>query len=223
MTRRVLVVAAHADDEALGCGGALARHAADGDETHLVILADGVSSRGESSSAATDERLAAARMAASVLGIRSLRSLGLPDNRLDAIALLDVVQPLEAVVAELDPDLVYTHHPGDLNVDHRIAHEAVLTACRPIPGSRVREILAFEVMSSTGWGSAASAAFRPNVFVDISAQLETKLRALAAYRDEMRPAPHARSFEHVRNLAAHRGYSVGLAAAEAFELVRSLR
>ena len=120
----VLVVAAHPDDEALGCGGAMARHAAEGDQVHVLFLADGVGARdgAQGASAAVERRAATARNAAEVLGAQPPRFLGLPDNRLDEVALLDVVQAVEAVIAEIEPEIVYTHNGGDPIVDHYIAH-----------------------------------------------------------------------------------------------------
>lgn len=223
MTRSIVVVAAHSDDEALGCGGTLARHAAAGDDVHLVFLADGVTSRSGASEAGRIEREAAAARAHKCLGVRSVSYLAFPDNRLDSVPLLEIVQRLEETLAPLAPEVIYTHHHGDLNVDHRITHEAVMTACRPLPGGTVREIYAFEVMSSTEWRGPGMVPFAPQLSVDISAYLDTKLTALAAYQLEMRPAPHSRSIEHIRALALHRGHSAGVHAAEAFMVVRVLR
>lgn len=157
MNRSVLVVAAHADDEALGCGGAIAKHSSVGDTVHVVFVADGVTSRPGVGGAELAQRQQATEAASHILGIRSITFLGLSDNRLDSLPLLDIVQPLEAIVAQLSPELVYTHHYGDLNVDHRVTHQAVMTACRPMPGATVREILTFEVMSSTEWSSVGLA------------------------------------------------------------------
>lgn len=223
MSCTVLAVAAHADDEVLGCGGTLARHAAEGDRVHVLFLADGVGSRSGVSTADIGRREDAARAAHEILGVSNAVFLGLPDNRLDGLALLDVVQPLEKILSEISPRIVYTHHFGDLNVDHRVAHQAVLTACRPQPGQEVREIYAFEIMSSTEWAAPCAAPFLPSYYVDISTYLPQKLRALEKYAEEMRAAPHSRSVEHVEYLARHRGMCVGVAAAEAFVPLRTLR
>ena len=222
----VLVVAAHPDDEILGCGGALARHAAGGDTVHVLIVAEGATSRDarrdpEGREPELTALRASASRAASVIGAEEPRLLGLPDNRLDALPLLDVIKPIEAVVEAVAPEIVYTHHGGDLNVDHRIVHQAVVTACRPLPGSPVRAIYAFETVSSTEWQSAGDA-FRPQRSVDIEPFLRLKLQALEAYKAEMRPFPHARSFEAVEALARVRGAAAGLKAAECFVIVREI-
>lgn len=218
----VLCVAAHPDDEALGCGGTLARHAAAGDEVHVCLVAEGLTSRaGGADAAGLAELAATARRAGALLGARETRLLGLPDNRLDELPRLDVIQHIERVIAEVRPEIVYTHAACDLNVDHQIVHEAVLTACRPVPGQGVKRILCFEVPSSTEWRGAGSAApFVPNWFVDISATLAAKRAALGEYAGEMRPWPHARSIEACEHLAHWRGACVGVAAAEAFMLAR---
>lgn len=222
MSKTILVVAAHADDEALGCGGTIARHVAEGDVVHVVFLADGVTSRTGATAAEMAQRLASTELARQRLGISTTTFLGLPDNRLDSLPLLDVIQALEPIIQRHDPQIIYTHHGGDLNVDHCIAHQAVITACRPLPGSRVREIYAFEVLSSTEWGDARQA-FAPQVFVDITAYLDQKIAALNAYAMEMRPAPHSRSLDNIRALANYRGHCTGVMAAEAFMALRILR
>ncbi len=222
----ILVVAAHPDDEILGCGGALARHVVEGDTVHILIVGEGATSRdARSEPHGREPELAvlgaAASRAAVAIGAEKPTMLGLPDNRLDGLPLLDVVKPTEAIVEAVKPEIVYTHHAGDLNVDHRIVHQAVVTACRPLPGSPVREIHAFETVSSTEWQSGGQA-FRPQRWVDIEPYLDRKLLALEAYAGEMRPFPHARSREAVEALARVRGAAAGLRAAECFMVVREV-
>ncbi|MDA9421474.1 PIG-L deacetylase family protein [Bradyrhizobium sp. CCBAU 53380] len=220
MTERVLIVAAHADDEALGCGGTIARHADDGDSVEVLFLADGVSSRGSGVLAA---RHASAEKACKILGANVPVFFDFPDQRLDSAGLLPVVQTLEPVIARIQPTIIYTHHGGDLNLDHRIVHQAVMTALRPMPASTYKAIYAFEVASSTEWASSAiGEAFRPDRFVSIESTIERKIEALQAYDQEMRDFPHARSYAALRALATLRGASVGLVAAEGFVTLRSV-
>lgn len=221
--KKILVVAAHPDDEALGCGGTIAKHVSEGDTVYAVFLADGVTSRLEASEHELAERNEAALEAQKCLGITKSYILGFPDNRMDTVPLLDIVQKVETVLQEIQPQVVYTHHSGDLNIDHRIAHQTVLTACRPIAGASVKEIYAFEVLSATEWNTPGANSFVPNVFVDISDYIHTKMEALAAYEQEMRTEPHSRSLTNVRRQAEFRGNCVGVNAAEAFFLVRSIR
>ena len=223
MSKNILVVAAHADDEVLSCGGTIARHTAEGDHVHVVFMADGVGSRGEDLSTQIKIRNCARDKAMKILGAEKFYSLNFPDNRMDSLPLLDIVQTLEPIVEQVQPTRIYTHHHGDLNVDHRITHQAVMTACRPVPGSSVREILTFEVLSSTEWATPRVAPFVPNVFVDISDYLPKKLEALAAYEMEIHSTPHSRSVAHVEALARHRGNCAGVEGAEAFEVVRVLQ
>lgn len=231
MSSSVLVIAAHPDDEALGCGGTIARFSAEGREVHLAFLADGVRSRGGQGSKfehaeldALERRRTAARKAAEVMGAASVSFDNLPDNRLDSIPLLEIAQRVEALIAQYRPSVVLTHHAGDLNIDHRRVHQAVNTGCRPQRGHPVRTLLAFEVPSSTEWQPPGSgSAFEPNWFVDIRDTLATKRAALLAYQEEMRPWPHPRSLEAVEHLARWRGATVGCEAAEAFVLLRQLR
>jgi LmbE family N-acetylglucosaminyl deacetylase len=219
--RSVLIVAAHPDDEILGCGATMAAHAARGDDVHVAILAQGLTSRGEASREEFERLHAQASRANAIVGAKSLKLFEFPDNRLDSVALLDIVKVVEELVDQYGPQTVYTHFGGDLNIDHRRTYEAVMTACRPLPGQCVEQVLCFEVQSSTEWSPAGSVpAFAPNWFNDIEQTLDRKVEALAAYASEMRPFPHARSLEAVGHLAAWRGASVGCRAAEAFMLAR---
>ncbi len=222
----VLVVVAHPDDEVLGCGGVIARHAAEGTDVHVLIMAEGATARHairDGTGLAIGALREAARQAANVLGAEPPRFAGLPDNRLDSVPLLDVVKTVEVVVGEVRPSIVYTHHGGDLNVDHRIVHQAVVTACRPLPESPVRSLYAFETVSSTEWASETlGQSFRPTRFVNIATHLDRKLQALESYTSEMRSFPHPRSRENVVALARHRGACAGFEAAEAFMVIREL-
>ena len=227
-TNRVLVVAAHPDDEVLGCGGTIARHADSGDQVQILIVAEGSTSRQQERDRAKvrDELSAlakAAQMAGSILGAAGVELLDLPDNRLDSIDRLDLSKHIEHRIQRHQPHVVYLHHSGDVNIDHRLLHESVVTACRPTPGHVVKRLLSFEVASSTEWQPSGSApAFQPNWFVDISEHWERKRDALVAYSSEMRDWPHARSLEAVEHLARWRGAQVGVHAAEAFCLLRQL-
>lgn len=222
MSKIILVVAAHTDDEAMGCGGTIARHVSEGDKVHLLFMTDGVSSRDNQSNEAS-ERLSAAQLSAKIMGVSSFTNLQFPDNSMDSVPLLEIVRQVETKIVELKPEIIYTHHVGDLNIDHQITHKAVVTACRPQPNFSVKTIYSFEVISSTEWQSPSLLPFMPNIFYDISDYLDIKMQAVEAYIDEMRQIPHSRSLEHIRLLAKHRGYCVGVNAAEAFMLVREIK
>lgn len=221
MSDRVLVVAAHPDDEVLGCGGVMAKHADAGDEVHVLFIADGVTSRTSGGSDSLNARNQAASAACRILGSHPPVHLAMPDNALDSVPLLEIVQRIELVLTELVPSCIYTHSGGDLNIDHQYVQKAVLTAARPLPNSSVRAIYAFEVLSSTGW-AAGDSSFRPNRFVEITPYLDRKLDALRCYDAEMRDFPHARSYRSVEALARYRGAAVGFHAAEAFDVLREL-
>lgn len=223
MDRSALVIAAHPDDEVLGCGGFMAKMADAGTVVNVAFLADGVGARaaGALDAAELKERRAAADRACAILGARPPSFGTFPDNRMDTVALLDIVKAVEALIEEHRPDLLITHHAGDVNIDHRQLHEACLAACRPQAGHPVRTLLFFEVASSTEWMPPGSApAFVPNWFEDIAATLDRKLSALAAYERELRQWPHPRSIKGVESLALWRGATIGAAAAEAFVLGR---
>jgi len=221
----ILVVAAHPDDEALGCGATISRLASEGQQVVIAILGEGATSRSSTRGAsdkAQVERLAEqARAAGKLLGAAEVRLFGLPDNRFDSVDLLDVVKVVESVVGDVQPEVILTHHGGDLNVDHGITHRAVLTATRPVAGQPVRAIYAFEVPSATEWAFHRHApVFQPNTFVDVEGFLDRKIGGMAIYDTERRPFPHPRSPEALTSIARRWGSVVGCQAAEAFELVR---
>jgi N-acetylglucosamine malate deacetylase 1 len=219
--RRALCVAAHPDDEILGAGATMAALSDAGCEVHVLVLGEGVGARFEGDvrpDEEVDELAGELRRAAEIVGAIP-HQLNLPDNRFDQWDMLDVVHAVEGVKAQVEPDLVFTHHHGDMNVDHRVTANATLTAFRPLPGERPVTLLAFETLSSTEW-NPAGAPFAPNWYEDAAPGLERKLAAMDAYRHELREWPHPRSLEGIRVLARRHGMTVGLEAAEAFMLLR---
>jgi len=219
--RRALCIAAHPDDEILGAGATMAALSDGGCEVHVLVLGEGVGARFEHDERPDDEVVELAgelRRAAEIIGATP-HQLNLPDNRFDQWDMLDVAQAVERVKAEVDPDLVFTHHGGDMNVDHRVTANATLTAFRPVPGERPVTLLAFETLSSTEWNPAGPP-FAPNWYEDAAPGLERKVAAMDAYRHELREWPHPRSLEGIRTLARRHGMTVGLDAAEAFMLLR---
>lgn len=224
----VLVVAAHPDDEVLGCGATIARLTREGHRVYVAILGEGITSRyrlrAEADPALVEELQLQSQAVGQLLGAKELLPYGLPDNRFDTLPLLDVVKIVEDLVDRVRPEIIYTHHGGDLNIDHRIVHEAVITACRPFPGSSVRNVFCFETPSSTEWStSSMGSGFEPTHFVGIVDYLSIKEAALKCYAAEMRPFPHPRSFEALAALARVRGSHAGLPAAEAFEIALNVR
>ena len=221
-SRSVLVVAAHSDDETLGCGATIHRHHVAGDRVAAIHLTDGVGARATSADRVA-ERVRASDEAAAALGFEWVRRGSFPDNQLDAVELLSLVKFIEAAIGELRPDLVYTHHGADLNIDHRLTFRATLTATRPLPGATVTEVRTFEVPSSTEWSSPhLGPEFRPTLYVDVGPSWDAKLAALRAYSPELRPPPHPRSLEAIDALARWRGAQSGLERSEAFEVVRRI-
>lgn len=219
---RVLVVAAHPDDEILGVGGTVAAHIDRGDEVTAVVMCEGVSIRYDAKR--HDEVARQARQAASILGVTDLVLKSLPDQRLDTLPLGEVIGEIEEIVRARQPETVYTHFGGDINRDHQIIAEAVLVATRPYAAPSVREILMFETPSSTEWGSSQLLpAFDPAVFVDIESVFDRKVEAFLSYTAEVVDYPHPRSAEALRARAQFWGNRVNRNLAEAFTVVRSLR
>lgn len=223
INRNILIVAAHTDDEALGCGGTIAKYVASGHSVYTMFMTNGVGSRDEFHQGSIYERQNAAKAAGRILGITKSFQLDFPDNQMDTVPLLNIIKQIERVINITKPSIIYTHHAGDLNVDHRITNSAVLTACRPQPTCAVESIYAFEVPSSTEWAGYTQTNFLPNTYNEISDFFELKLKALLEYDHEIRSAPHARSLDNVSSLASYRGYSVGVKKAEAFMLIRAVK
>lgn len=224
--KTVLIVAAHPDDEILGVGATAARHAAEGDAVYAMILGEGQTSRSshrEDTDRETVELLHKNTLeSAKAIGFRDVFFADFPDNRFDEVDLLDIVKVVEERIRDLKPQIVYTHYSGDLNVDHQYTARAVLTATRPIGDYCVEEIYAFETLSSSEWNfdHTLQAAFRPNVFVDITDYYVQKEAAMKCYVSELCEFPHPRSLTGMDVLSKTRGMAVGMQRAEAFMLIR---
>lgn len=222
-----LVLAAHPDDEVLGCGGTIARRVREGEHVVIAILGEGITSRHAKRADADPQALRAlqakSRKAARLLGVKTVEFFGLPDNRFDTVPMLDVVKLIEDLMARHQPTTVFTQHGGDLNIDHVVLFRATLTATRPMAGTPVKALYAYEVASSSEWAFQKFAPpFRPGCFVDITSTLERKVRAMQAYESEARAFPHPRSPKALLAQAQRWGSTVGCPAAEAFEVVRHL-
>lgn len=213
--RSVLVIAPHPDDEVLGVGGTLARHVAEGDEVHALILCEAKSIRYPD--AEEDFLAKEGRKAARVLGLASWNLVGMPDQRLDRESLVEIAAPIERMVRKLQPQIVYLPWRGDINRDHALVHEAALIATRCKEQS-VQQIFAYETPSETEWAIPYS--FSPNYFVDISHHLDTKLEAMRCYASQAPRPPHPRSLEHLRTRALYWGQCMMMEAAEPFVMLR---
>lgn len=223
----LLVVAAHPDDEILGAGATIARRVAGGDKAFALILGEGQTSRWESRETAEEEAVSIlhknSEAAAKIIGFTDIYFENLPDNRFDSVALLEVVKTVEKYVKEIRPDVIYTHHAHDLNIDHRVTCEAVLTATRPIGNYPVSEIYEFETVSSTEWNFGnKEGSFFPNMFVDIEDFFNIKCAAMEKYESELCTFPHPRSLKMLELNAQRWGGIVGKNYVEAFELVRKV-
>lgn len=217
----VLVIAAHPDDEILGAGATLARHVRDGEDVHAVVMAEGATSRYEDGMVPQLQK--AAMRAAEQIGFASIRFENLPDQRLDAMPLIDITQRVEQLVTELQPEIVYTHYPEDVNLDHGVVARAAWTACRPYRLPGLRRFAVFETPSSTEWGwPLGGNGFRPNSFVDVSGVLEIKLAAMECYESELRDYPHPRSVRSLTERAATWGSTIGARFAEPFMVLREV-
>lgn len=221
----VLVVAAHPDDELLGCGGTLVRLIEDGRQVGILVLGEGVTSRYPSRDMAPEAEIEdyrrRCRSVAEKLGVSFHRQGGLPDNRMDTVPLLEIAKVVETAIRDFAPAIVLTHQAGDLNQDHSLTLRATLIAARPLPGRVTRGVLAFETPSSTEVAfQNVSPAFQPNAFVALEAcHFEKKLEALALYERELQPFPHPRSPEALLAVAKVRGVQVGVGLAEAYEQI----
>lgn len=226
--KKILVVAAHPDDEVLGCGGTIAKHVLNGDDVFTLIIGDGITSRysenelyDESVCNQVDKIKSDCIQAAKIMGVKNTKVMGNHCCRFDQLPILNITKEIEQQIFEIKPDIIYSHGPFDVNNDHSIVFKAILAATRPTSKFIVKKVLAFEVLSSTEWNFYSS--FKPNVYEDISYTIDTKKAAMMAYTSEIQDVPSPRSIEAITTLAKKRGYEVGMNYVEAFELIREIR
>jgi LmbE family N-acetylglucosaminyl deacetylase len=222
MSKKVIVFAAHPDDELLGLGGTIAKHSSNGDQVVISLIADSNSARYDDET--MDQVRKSALKAGEVLGVQDMQFAGLGDQMLDTLPILSVTQRIEKIIQDFKPDIIYTHHRGDINRDHQVVYEATLTAARPYSTPFVERILSYETPSSTEWnGQHTESSFVPNIFVNITTYLDKKLAAMSSYHTELADSPHPRSLESLRNRAGYWGSTIGVKAAEPFILVREFQ
>jgi len=220
---KILVIAAHPDDEVYGVGGTIAKHNRDGDEVFVCILTDGATTQYPGNELMVKQKKEEARKSGKILGIRKIYFFDLPDMQLDTIAHVEVNKAIEKVMTEIKPNIVYTHHWGDVNKDHRVVFESTMVAARPSFKNTVKKILLYETPSSSEWNAPIlTEKFIPNVYVDISETLSKKIEAMKAYKSELREFPHPRSVEAVKTYVKKNGLVIARRAAECFLLIREV-
>ncbi|WP_458700355.1 PIG-L deacetylase family protein [Sulfurospirillum sp. 1307] len=220
MNKKILIVAAHPDDEVLGCFGTVARLIKEGYEAYTLILGEGKTSRGEGKKE-IEELKQEIKKANDKIGIKKVFTYNFPDNSFDSIPLLDIVKTVLHVKEKVKPNIIFTHYENDLNIDHRLTYQAVITATRPMEDEYVKEIYSFEILSSTEWNYPLS--FSPDTFFDISDTIDLKIDAMREYQSELCAFPHPRSLEGIKLNANYWGMRVGKQAVEAFKSIRVVK
>lgn len=220
---KILVIAAHPDDEVLGVGGTIALHSKiKGDDVYVLILTEGCSSQYKNNKSILLKKRAESEMANKILGVKEVIFEDLPDMKLDSLPHVQLNEVIEKNIRKISPDIIFTHHP-DVNKDHVLVFESTMVAIRPVPGSCVKKVLTYPSSSSTEWSSPFSNRFFiPNVFFNISETLGLKLKAFQCYKTEIREYPHPRALDSIKIYAEREGIAVGLKAAESFVLIRSI-
>ena len=235
---KILVIAAHPDDEVLGMGGTITKYVKNGDSVKIIIMATGIFSRRSSNNTNSntyevDEKILKkmskqvqnlqkdAIKSSKIMGVKDIEFLNFPDNEMDKKSNLEITKKIEHVISKFKPDIVFTHSQHDVNIDHRIIYDATITATRPFSKFKVKEVISFEVPSSTEWYFPSK--FSPNMFIDINKELPTKIKALSAYKTEINNFPHPRSAEGLEVIAKRWGTVSAFNAAEAFYIVRQLK
>lgn len=223
---KILIIAAHPDDEILGVGATVVRYVKQGDDVRCIILGEGQTSRWNNREEVSEEIVKELHKdtlkAAKIIGFSKTYFADFPDNRFDSINLLDIVKYIENIVNEYKPSVIYTHHGGDLNIDHQLTYKAVLTATRPINKCSVKEIYSFETLSSTEWDFSYNSMFKPNVFIDVVETFDKKIEAMKCYETELCEFPHPRSIKGLEVYANKWGSVVGKKYVEAFQLIRKV-
>lgn len=226
MSKRILIIVAHPDDEVLGCFGTVARLIKEGYEAYTLILGEGKTSRDEIRKVENKENEIKVlntemQRANNTIGIKKVFVESFPDNRFDSVDLLDIIKVILKVKDEIKPDIIFTHYEHDLNIDHQITYKAVITATRPMKEECVKEIYSFEILSSTEWNYPLS--FSPNTFFDISETLDLKISAMKEYQSELCIYPHPRSLKGIKLNAKYQGMRVGKKYVEAFKSIRIIK
>lgn len=224
--KKILIVVAHPDDEVLGCFGTVARLVKEGYEAYTLILGEGKTSRDEKRIVDNKKNEieilnSEIKKANDIIGIKKCFVYDFPDNRFDSVDLLDIIKVISKIKEEIKPDIIFTHYGNDLNIDHKITYQAVITATRPMENESVKEIYSFEILSSTEWQYQIS--FSPDVFFDIKDTIELKLSAMKCYKSELCEYPHPRSLEGIELNAKYNGMRVGKNYVEAFKSVRVIK
>jgi LmbE family N-acetylglucosaminyl deacetylase len=223
--KKILIIAAHPDDEVLGCFGSVAKLIKKGYEAYTLILGEGKTSRYKKRELSNKEEILNLRReiikANESIGIKKVYIQDFPDNRFDSVDLLEFVKVIEEIKREIKPNIIFTHYKNDLNIDHQITYKAVITATRPMKDESVEEIYSFEILSSTEWNYPLS--FNPDVYFDISDTLNLKIEAMKYYKSELKEFPHPRSLEGIELNAKYWGMRVGKQAVEAFKTVRIIK
>jgi len=222
--KKILIIAAHPDDEILGCGGTIVRLVNEGNEAYTLILGEGITSRDEKRDrkkreSEIKELKKQIYEANEIISVKKIFTFDFPDNRFDSVPLLEIIKKIEKIKNQIKPDIIFTHYKNDLNIDHKKTYEAVLTATRPMEKEMVKTIYSFEILSSTEWNYPTT--FSPNIFFDISKTLDKKIEAMKHYKNELHSFPHPRSIETIKSNAKTWGSKIGCQYAEAFELVKS--
>ncbi len=215
---RILIIAAHPDDEILGCGGTIIKLKKD----HLINVAfmtNGVSARSKNKKEVTRRRNFCLKLFRK-LELEKPVFFNFPDNQMDKVPLLRIVKKIENLIKKYKPETLITHYSECLNIDHRLTYQAAITACRPLKNNTVKKILSFEILSSTEWAKFKNKSFEPNYFVDVSKEFKKKLEAIKYYKSELKKYPHSRSLSGLEALAKYRGISCGVKYAEGFYLNR---
>ena len=225
--QRILIVAAHPDDESFGCGGIILKSKDLGSKIYVLTLGEGVSSRFDVSDIdknqfkkATKKRQEEAYKCLKFLKIDYYKFENRLCTRFDELPILNIVKSIESIIDDFKPSLIFTHNPSEVNLDHRITYQATEIATRPYNKSFIEQIYSYEIPCSGNW--VFNKSFNPNTYVEISKYIQKKIQACKIYKNEMRKYPHPRSLEGIKTIAKFRGLQSGLKLAESFKLERSI-
>lgn len=217
--KKISIIAAHPDDEVLGCGGTITKYKSQGSSISLLWMTNGIDARDHLTQENTNIRNSGMLRAIDYIKPSYYRNENFPDNKLDSISLLELVKSVELFISKTKPDIIYTHFINDLNIDHALTCRAVMTATRSGSPTFVKEVYSFEVPSSTEW-ALGKEKFTPDTYIDISDYINQKKEFLNCYKDEMRQYPHPRSIENILAKNQVRGAEMNLKFAESFITMR---
>jgi N-acetylglucosamine malate deacetylase 1 len=223
-SNKILIIAPHADDEVLGCGATIAKHTSFGDEVWVIIATNAHKGAPDLFTESEIKKVRSeASRAHTILGVANTIFMDFPAPKLDVFPSFELSLAFSEIITQFRPTYLYLPHHGDIHLDHQSIYRSALVSARPQNASSITNIYCYETLSETEWSPMqGDYFFKPNHFVEVGDTMDIKIEALSCFESQLRNFPHPRSLDTVKHLLAYRGSTIGVIAAEAFEVERQI-